>query len=139
MSELFLSAEQFAVLQGRARNGRILPDETNVIRLRVKAPENWTAFSTACAELEAEAEHGLETRLELADESGAPLLTLFYRVLPNCRVQVPFPLDGRTLAGGSAFLPPQPGVFKGGLRGCAAWSWCRAPESLTASPLTGCG
>ncbi len=119
MSERWISAEQFAVLQGRARNGRILPDETNVIRLRVKAPENWTAFSTACAELEAEAEHGLETRLELADESGAPLLTLFYRVLPNCRVQVPFPLDGRTLAGGSAFLPPQPGVFKGGLRECA--------------------
>lgn len=118
MSSKWLPVSSFQIVQGTLEGELFIPDETRTVRLRTGAPDNWAAFSTAAVEMAAQADHQVEVRLEFVDETD-PLLSLHYKVLANCQVQVPFPTDKRILAADTAFLPPQPGVFKGGMGGRA--------------------
>ncbi|MGI6653431.1 MAG: beta-galactosidase [Christensenellales bacterium] len=118
MSSLWIRSGHFSLIQGNSHSDLLFPDESGVIRLRLNTPQDWTKYFTAVIELETCATHQVAVRLEFIGENS-PLFALHYRVLSNCRVQVPFPIDKRTLAADYAFLPPQPGVFKGGTKGRA--------------------
>ncbi len=130
MADFQIQAQQFSLLAGRREGGMLRPDDRHMIRLRAPLPERWTGFSMAVAQLAATADHQIKCCLSLCGDTE-PLLTLHYTVLPNCRVQIPYPVNGRVLAADYAFLPPQPGVYKGGMAGRAV-----RPEEINAVELS---
>lgn len=115
--ELYLKASDLKLLIGTTQKDGFEPKEHTVL-LSAALPEGWHHQETAAVTLFAEADHQIEVRLEFcAADADAPLLSFHYRILPGCRVQVPFPINSRALAADMAFLPPYPGVFKGGVAG----------------------
>lgn len=115
--DICLRNDDFILLSGRREGADILPEGHEAL-LGAALPEKWHTRESLVFTLEARAEHQLEARLEFcAALDEAPLLFLCYRILPGCRVQIPFPIDKRALGADMAFLPPWPGVFKGGIGG----------------------
>lgn len=115
--DICLRNDDFILLQGRREGADILPEGHEAL-LGAALPEKWHSRERLVFTLEARAEPQLEARLEFcAALEEAPLLSLYYRILPGCRVQLPFPIDQRALGADMAFLPPWPGVFKGGVAG----------------------
>lgn len=116
-STLCLKSTDFTLLKGQRREDGFLP-EGHELLLSAALPEDWQRHETAAVTLRAEADHQVEVRLEFcAAVQEEPLLSLHYRILTGCGVQIPFPIDKRALAADMAFLPPWPGVFKGGING----------------------
>ena len=115
--KLYLRDSDLTLRKG-VRQGTALLPENHELLLSAALPEGWQRQETAVVTLQAEADHQIEIHLEFCvSEEDEPLLSLHYRILPGCRVQVPFPVDKRALGADMAFLPPWPGVFKGGLNG----------------------
>ncbi len=112
-----LSPESFTLVKGRGDPRQALAEGDEIV-VTAPLPEGFSGF--AVVRLTAEAEAQPEVRLGLCPSREAePLLSFHYRILPRCAVQVPFALDARALAADYAFLPPWPGVFKGGMNGRA--------------------
>ena len=110
----------FTVLAGKMENALLLPDAKGEIYLSAPLPQGWSALETAAVCLRGDAQRRLRVRLGLAaGPEEKPLLEMHYHLLPCCRVQVPFPIGPKALAMDAAFLPPWPGVFKGGMGGRA--------------------
>ena len=115
--KLYLRNSDLTLRKGVRQGTTLLPEEHELL-LSSALPEGWQRQETAVVTLQAEADHQIEIHLEFCvSEEDEPLLSLHYRILPGCRVQVPFPVDKRALGADMAFLPPWPGVFKGGLNG----------------------
>ena len=110
----------FRLLSG-ARDGDALVPHRGEIVLLAALPDGWRGFENAVAHFTAHADRHVEVQLGLAyGEAEEPRLIFHYRTLPRCGVAVPFPLNARSLAADFAFLPPWPGVFKGGVQGLPA-------------------
>ena len=115
--KLYLRNSDLTLRKGVRQGTTLLPEEHELL-LSSALPEGWQRQETTVVTLQAEADHQIEIHLEFCvSEEDEPLLSLHYRILPGCRVQVPFPVDKRALGADMAFLPPWPGVFKGGLNG----------------------
>lgn len=114
---LCLRDSDLTLLTGLRQKDGLAP-ENHELLLSAALPEDWQRQETAVVTLRVEADHQIEVHLEFcASGEEEPLLSLHYRILPGCRVQIPFPIDRRALAADMAFLPPWPGVFKGGVNG----------------------
>jgi len=118
MTKFQINAEKFSLLAGQQEGTKLVPDDNHRIRLRALLPDHWASFSTAVVDISINASHQIKCNLSLCAGSES-LLTLFYAVLPHCHVQIPFPLNEQIFAANCAFLPPQPGVYKGGMKGRA--------------------
>lgn len=131
MKEWWLSSQDFALVKGR-RVGDVLIPEDGELALVYNLPSGWAQWDTAVVHLKAEGACRPEVRLGLCTKHGeGPRLSFHYRILPGCEVQVPFSLAQRALAADFAFLPPWPGVFKGGVDGRPV-----RPEDICALRLT---
>ncbi len=93
-----------------AREGQVI--------LELPLPAGWEAYEYYVLEMETKGgKQPLATLEFFSPASPGAVLSLHYRMLPDCRVSVPFPIGEKTLMAQSAFLPPRPGIFKGGIRG----------------------
>ncbi|MDD3336701.1 MAG: beta-galactosidase [Eubacteriales bacterium] len=115
METCWLRLQDLTVLTGQRQGNRLIADHGRIV-LSASLPRGWELWETAAVHLNAQAEHQYEIKLGLGD-AQQPRLAMHYRVLPKCLVQVPFPLTSKALAVDFAFLPPWPGVFKGGIDG----------------------
>lgn len=116
MRECWLRLGDFQVLRGKFEDGALIPEGGEVV-LRAAVPKGWPQCATAAVHVKAIADHQPLVRFGLCQGEGKPCLEFHYRILANCHVQAPYPLDERALNADFAFLPPWPGAFKGGVQG----------------------
>ena len=140
----WLVSDDFQIQKGTRKDGLLFPDHSE-IRLAARIPTKWMNHKNAVVHIRVEAAHQPQIRLGLCLNSDeAPQIEFYYRILARCEVQVPFSLSDRALDSDMAFLPPWPGVFKGGIDGrpvsrnevCALTLTLREPTLRSAS-LTG--
>ena len=95
--KLYLRNSDLTLRKGVRQGTTLLPEEHELL-LSSALPEGWQRQETAVVTLQAEADHQIEIHLEFCvSEEDESLLSLHYRILPGCRVQVPFPVDKRAL------------------------------------------
>lgn len=111
---LQIGAENFTILAGSTRDGVFFPNESGEVRLAAPLPEKWNQYAYAVVRLTAHCRRQPKITLEFSAQPGEEaLLFLQYKVLPQCDIQIPFPVTPKALAMDFAFLPPWPGVLKG--------------------------
>lgn len=137
----WLVSDDFQIQKGTRKDGLLFPDHSE-IRLAARIPTKWMNHKNAVVHIRVEAAHQPQIRLGLCLNSDeAPQIEFYYRILARCEVQVPFSLSDRALDSDMAFLPPWPGVFKGGIDGrpvsrnevCALTLTLREPTLSSAS------
>ena len=131
MENGWIYPSDFRILKGKRSGGDLLPVDGEV-KLTAQMPEGWMSFETAAVHIRTIADHQplVQFGLCTADTDEARL-DFHYRILANCQVQIPYFLGKRFLDADMAFLPPWPGVFKGGIRGLPV-----AREDVRALTLT---
>ncbi len=131
MESYWINAESFKTVIGTWSDGCILPADGKLV-LSVQLPEDWSKYETAAVHMKAVSKHQVTILMGLCSEQAQPpILSMHYRALPNCEVQVPFPINGKALKADTAFLPPWPGVYKGGISGKPT-----TPEQIHALQIT---
>ncbi len=117
MDKGWLYLSDFSILKGKC-SGDILFPVDGEVKLAARMPKDWTTFETAVAHIRTAAEHQPLIQFGLCTtDMNNSRLDFHYRILANCEVQVPYFLGKRYLDADMAFLPPWPGVFKGGIKG----------------------
>ncbi len=119
MNPLNISPDRFATLmqEGVWKKGNVFTPIHQQAVLSIPLPSQWEAYSYCVVTLKVEEGNQPHALLDFMAGSGNIPLTMHYRFLVGCRVSIPFPISAFALQAPNAFLPPHPGVCKGGLRG----------------------